>query len=122
MIPYFDQPTLNLGPAVIHGFGVLVAIAVLVGSKLTNYRAEKDGLSGETSSMLLGWIFVTGFLVAHLVDRLVYFPSDTMHDPWSLVRVWSGLSSFGGFLGGILGAALFLWRHPQSEPWRYIDS
>lgn len=32
MIPYFEQPALHLGPLSFHAFGVLTALAVLVGA------------------------------------------------------------------------------------------
>jgi hypothetical protein len=41
LIPYFQQPSLHLfGPDTIHAFGFLVAMAVIVGSKLAIMRCE----------------------------------------------------------------------------------
>jgi phosphatidylglycerol:prolipoprotein diacylglycerol transferase len=52
---------------------------------------------------------------AHLVDRLVYYPGETLGDPWSLLRLWDGLSSFGGFLGAVMGALLFVRRQAAAD-------
>jgi phosphatidylglycerol:prolipoprotein diacylglycerol transferase len=71
----------------------------------------------------VSWILLGGFAGAHLVDRLVYFPRETLADPLSILRFWEGLSSFGGFLGGTTGALLFFGRRAApGTAWRYVDS
>lgn len=124
MIPYFDQPRLALGPLTIHAFGVLVATAVLVGYRVFRRQEDRRGLDRLTGNLLFSYIVMAGFVGAHLVDRLVYFPAETLDDPWSLVRFWDGLSSFGGFLGAVVGAWLFALRRrpPGLDAWPYIDA
>jgi phosphatidylglycerol:prolipoprotein diacylglycerol transferase len=123
MIPYFSQPDLRVGPLTIHAFGVLVACAVLVGAEIVRRRAAVQGVSDGAIQRFLSWVLVGGFVGAHLVDRLIYFPRETLADPLSLLRFWESLSSFGGFVGGSLGAALFLRRHTaRGSAWLYIDS
>ena len=104
MIPYFAQPQLRLGPLTIHAFGVLVACALFVGMRIVRRRAAGQGLPDREVGRFLSWVLIGGFVGAHLVDRLVYFPRETMADPFSLLRFWESLSSFGGFLGGTAGA------------------
>lgn len=119
MLPYFEDP--SLGP--IHGFGVLVVVGILLGGHLLRRRAASTGLEPARADQLLGWLLVPGFLGAHLVDRLVYFPDRTLADPWSLLKVWQGLSSSGGFLGAVLGAALWARRgHARGRVWEYLDA
>jgi phosphatidylglycerol:prolipoprotein diacylglycerol transferase len=123
MIPYFTQPQLQLGPIAIHAFGVLVACAVLVGTTIVRRRAEQQGLPEREVGRFLSWVLLGGFAGAHLVDRLVYFPGETLADPLSLLRFWESLSSFGGFIGGTAGALLFFRRHAAlGSTWRYVDS
>ena len=123
MIPYFAQPQLHLGPLTIHAFGVLVACAVLFGTRIVVRRAALEGLSEQAVGRFLGWVLVAGFVGAHLMDRLVYFPGETMADPLSLIRFWESLSSFGGFVGGSIGALLYFRRHAApGSVWKYIDS
>jgi phosphatidylglycerol:prolipoprotein diacylglycerol transferase len=125
VIPYIPQPTLELGPLHVYAFGVLVALGIFIGVNVLKSRSVREGLDLDISGRLLAWVLVGGFLGAHLVDRLVYFPADTLAHPWSLLRIWEGLSSFGGFLGAIVGAALFLHRHRArlgGRTWRYVDA
>ena len=123
MIPYFEQPTLHIGPLTIHAFGVLVAIAVFVGHRIFQHRAQAAGLDVRIGERLFTWALIGGFIGAHLVDRLVYFPGKTLADPWSILRFWDGLSSFGGFLGTIVGTRLFVRRmNLGASTWRFLDA
>jgi len=69
--------------------------------------------------------FVTGasgFIGAHLVDRLIYKLPETLADPWSLPKFWSGLSSFGGFAGAVVAAVWFFHKNPLLPRWRLLDA
>jgi phosphatidylglycerol:prolipoprotein diacylglycerol transferase len=119
MIPYFAQPSLSLGPVSIHLFGVLVAIGILTGLRLMRWRASRLGLDQAFAERLGLWAVVGGFAMAHIFDRLAYFPRETLADPLSLLRFWESISSFGGFLGGII-ASLFFVRG-RRDKWAYLD-
>lgn len=123
MIPYFPQPTLDLGVVTIHAFGALVALAVLLGSRLFERRVEHLGLDVAFARRLTTWLLVGGFVGAHLFERLFYSLPETLADPMSLLRVWEGLSSFGGFAGGLIGAGLLFRREKQREgAWPWLDA
>lgn len=122
MIPYFEQPTLALGPLKIHAFGVLVATAVLLGTSLLLKRVKAFGGDVEATQRLATWIVVGGFITAHMVDRFVYFPQRTFADPLSIVRIWDGISSFGGFLGAAIAIQLFRRKHRLEPVMLYIDA
>jgi phosphatidylglycerol:prolipoprotein diacylglycerol transferase len=123
VIPHFEQPSISLGPLTIHAFGVLVAVAVLVGMAVARRRAAATGLDARVTERLVLWVLISGFVGAHLVDRLVYFPGETLKDPLSLLQIWNGISSFGGFLGAVVGAALFVRRAELgSLGWKHLDA
>jgi len=108
MIPYFPQPRLHLfGPISLYGFGVMVALALVVGWWVATARCRKEGLDPERLQDMFGWIIVTGFIVAHLYSVIAYFPHDVMKNPLMLLAVWENISSFGGIVGGILGFWLY---------------
>jgi phosphatidylglycerol:prolipoprotein diacylglycerol transferase len=107
MFPFFEQPSLHLGPITIHAFGAAVAAGVWVASSMAERRFEHAGLDLGVSRRLSGWILAAGLLGAHLFSVLLYFPQKLRADPWLLLRVWEDISSFGGMLGGVLGALLF---------------
>src|ERR1700683_1146721 len=107
MIPYLVPPDLPIGPLTIHAFGVLVVCAIFVGTSILSRRAAQRGIPPAQASSFVTWIMIGGFLGAPLVHRFVYFPGETLQDPMSILRIWAGISSFGGFLGGTIGGLLF---------------
>jgi phosphatidylglycerol:prolipoprotein diacylglycerol transferase len=131
--PYFEQPSLKLagqfellgrhfGPIELHLFGALVATAVIVGTAVIRKRAAREGIDAEIAARMTFSVLVFGFIGAHLVDRLIYFPHDTMQDPWSILKVWQGISSFGGIVGASVGAAWFMKKEKLGlSKWRYLD-
>lgn len=121
MIPYFEQPRVSLGPLTVYGFGVLVTVAVLVGADMVRRRALAQDLSAVVAQRLTSWILAGGFIGAHLVDRLVYFPSEALAEPVSILKLWAGLSSFGGFLGAIVAAIFFQRRRQVPALLPYLD-
>ena len=131
--PYFEQPSLRLagqfelfgrhfGPIELHLFGALVATAVIVGTAVIRKRAQHEGLDPELAARMTFTVLVFGFIGAHLVDRLIYFPHETFADPWSILKVWQGISSFGGIVGASVGAAYFIKKEKLGlSKWRYLD-
>jgi phosphatidylglycerol---prolipoprotein diacylglyceryl transferase len=115
-LPHFQLGSLDIGIP-IQSFGVIVAAGVLIGAALLRRYAEWHGVSDEHIRGILGWITITGFLGAHWFDVLAYEPhklSEPMAtwppSKWPvLLRIWDGISSYGGFVGGAVGFAIYVW-------------
>jgi phosphatidylglycerol:prolipoprotein diacylglycerol transferase len=122
LIPYFNQPSLSIGPVSIHAFGILVALGIFASLLLVYQRAQFLGLDSALSEGMVMWILTAGFIMAHIFDRIAYFPRETFNDPLSLLKIWAGISSFGGFIGAAIGALLFIWHSKMgAERWHYLD-
>lgn len=122
MIPYLEQPTLDLGFFTIHAFGLLVLAGVLVGLAIFRRRSVQIGLDTAVGSALVQWILVGGLIGAHVLDSIFYDFDATLEAPWRLLMFWQGISSYGGIFGATAGGLLFLRRHPQgTNTWRYLD-
>ncbi len=107
-LPYFHLGSLDLGVP-IQSFGVIVATGVLIGAALLRRYAEWHGVSDEHIRGITGWITVAGFIGAHVFDVLAYQWHDLMNDPLLFFEVWKGISSYGGFIGGAVGFAIYVW-------------
>jgi phosphatidylglycerol:prolipoprotein diacylglycerol transferase len=108
MFPYFTQPEIHLfGPITLHAFGALVALAVIVGWRITITRCRRIGLAPTVCNDLLTYVVLAGFVVAHLYSVLAYFPREVLKDPLILLKFWEDISSFGGIVGGVFGLWLF---------------
>ncbi len=116
LIPYPQLPSLPLidDSLAIHPFGVLVATGILVGAWLTVRRGLVLGLDEEKVKNMIFWSVLTGFLVSHFSDVLIYQKHPTMKATLqALADPRSGLSSMGGFAGAVLG--LWVWCRRNGE-------
>ncbi len=121
MIPYFNPGPWNLGPFTIHAFGILVGLAIIFGVTMTQRDADKRGLDPKIISEAQIWALVVGFVLAHWVSVIFYFPERVKEDPLELLYIWKGISSFGGFLGGI-GGLLFYFKLKKVDVWPHFDA
>ncbi len=108
MLPYIDLPDLKLGPLPIHFFGILVATGVLIGIWLARKRAKPMGVDPDKLESFINWMLLGGFICAHVLDEIFYHPDEIAKNPLSLLLLWEGISSFGGFVGAALG--VLLWK------------
>lgn len=113
-IPYVSLPTLDLGIP-IQPFGVIVAIGVLIGAEVMRRYALRHGAEEDDLRGLTAWVVITGFVGAHVFDILAYEQDrwlgtpDKPGDPLLIIKLWDGISSYGGFLGGAMGYAFYMW-------------
>lgn len=106
-LPYWEVPPIPLGPVKLQPFGILVATGVLVGAHIGRKRAEKLGVDDDLMRYLIGWTVICGFIGAHVFDVLFYQQDKLSDDPLLLIKIWAGISSYGGFLGAVFGYLAF---------------
>ena len=116
MVPYIHVPDLHIGPLPIHPFGLLVATGVLTGTSIANRRAQKLGYDLVQFNSFVTWMLVAAFLLSHFLDSIFYRWDEVVARPWFLFMPWMGLSSFGGFIGAVVG--ILLWRHLSADDGR----
>jgi len=115
MIPYVQIDAFPIGPFWIQPFGACVLLAGVVGWKLMMIRARSLGFDMPDFRACCLWALVVGALMSHVVDVVFYHPGEVAADPLALVRFDNGISSFGGFLGAVLGG--IAWR---SIDWKKV--
>lgn len=140
LIPWFEQPVLNIpvGPlgdvlasisgsktpiesVPIHGFGVLVALGFMVGGRIAMDRAKRVGLDPEQINQLIGWLVLGTFVGGHVGYGLMYQPDEFLANPALFLRLWDGLSSWGGFLACLL-LSIWFFRTRSLSFWSYMDN
>lgn len=104
----FHIPIPGLDAIPIHGFGVLVAIGFLFGAHMASRKCVRDGLDPEFPNKILGWVVLGVFVGGHLGHVLFYEPAYYLEHPLEVFKVWSGLSSFGGFIACGIIVAIFM--------------
>ncbi len=109
MIPYFELPSLHLGPFTLQAFGLFAAAGVYLAARLAARSASKQGLDPKPLLDYALWGVGSGIVVGHLVHLFLYHPEE-LREPMRIFKVWEGLSSFGGLLGAVVAAAVFFRR------------
>ncbi len=107
MIPYYHSPTFQLGPLTLAPFGFLAAAGIYVAARITVKRATEDGQDAQILADYAFWGVAAGVLLGHWVHLFLYHPEELSKGPLQIFKVWDGLSSFGGLLGGVLAALVF---------------
>lgn len=109
MIPYFTIPPLHFGPIDLQSFGVLSALGVWLAHGLLVRGARARGLNERLLSGAATWALIGGLVGAHLVHLLLYHPEELrgFWGAWQLLKIWDGLSSTGGVLGGTAAVLLY---------------
>jgi phosphatidylglycerol---prolipoprotein diacylglyceryl transferase len=121
LIPYFVIPPLQIGPVAIQPFGILAAAGVWLASALLLRGARRRGLDEAPLRDFPAWALAVGVICGHLVHLLFYHPEELREGGvLQLLKVWDGLSSTGGVLGGVLAAAVF-FRARRIPFSRYSD-
>ncbi len=106
VIPWFELPSLSLGPITIQSFGVLSALGILAAVELASRADRQLGNDPRVIPDFAVAGVITGVVFGHLAHLFFYHPEE-LSDPWRIVKFWEGLSSMGGLFGGILAAVVF---------------
>lgn len=121
-IPWFtinswSLPIPFIGDIAIQPFGILVAIGIVLASLLAEKRTLACGIPQKVIADLIVHVVPLSLISAYFLNAVFYHPNlviDILHDPKLLLENYLGLSSFGGFLGGIIGGMIWRYRRKMS--------
>jgi phosphatidylglycerol---prolipoprotein diacylglyceryl transferase len=120
VIPWFELPSVSLGPLTIQSFGVLSALGILAAVSLCARGARQLGKDPQVILDYSVFGVIAGVVMGHLVHLFAYH-SEELQDPLRIFKIWEGLSSMGGLFGGILAAFVFFrWKRIRFQD--YADA
>jgi phosphatidylglycerol:prolipoprotein diacylglycerol transferase len=104
----FEVPGLGLK---VHGFGVMLVLAVLGAIELTAWRARRAKINPQAVYDLAVWLVLGGILGARACYVLQH--PETVQGFWDIFRFWrGGIVFYGCIAGGLIGSTLYWMRHP----------
>ncbi len=113
---------ISIGPVHLTPFGPLVAIGILAGRALTLHRAQQAGIDRDDMDDAILYTLLAAFFFAHFVEVVFYHPEQVARQgPVYLLKFWKGISSFGGFFGGIFGFLFYVYRKKVHAPLLYAE-
>lgn len=99
----------TIGPLTIHSFGFMLALAFLLIAWLAGREYTRRGFSADDA-----WASTLAAMVGGVVGAKLYFVidhwSDTLQDPAGMIFSGSGLTYYGGLLGGAAGVLILIHR------------
>jgi len=109
---------LTIGNFTIHGYGVMIAIGILLAFWLGEKQAKKYGLNPNEVDNLVFVCLISGYFFSKLLFCLTNW-NDFIQDPLTYLGS-SGWVVYGGILGGIFGA--WLWcRYKKLDFMGYVN-
>lgn len=100
---------------VVHSFGAFMVIAFLAALWWIRRAARKEGIDTRAVISLSLWLMAGGLIGAKLfkIGRLLLQHSST--------DVGGVGDFYGGFLGALVVALIYFWRHPELNAWKIAD-
>lgn len=98
----------SIGPFTIHGYGLMIAVGILVCIYMGMYRAKKKSLNEEAVLDIAILGVFSGFLGAKLLYVIVEF-QDFLQDPLRILGS-EGFVVYGGIIVGVFSAILYCRR------------
>ncbi|MBU1061634.1 MAG: prolipoprotein diacylglyceryl transferase [Candidatus Omnitrophica bacterium] len=112
---------LKLGPITIYSYGLMVAIAFLVGIYIAKHEAIRKGIKIDLVYNLTFYLVIGSLTGARLYYLLFFDPSSFIKEPVSIFKVWQGgLAIHGAILSGIITGYVFSEFHKISF-WKLAD-
>ncbi|MFB9325746.1 prolipoprotein diacylglyceryl transferase [Paenibacillus aurantiacus] len=110
---------IHLGPITIYGYGLMIAIGVLLAFRIIVYRVEKQRLAPDHLSALTMWSLLGGAIGAKLLYWIT-IGREILADPAIMLNLSQGFVVYGGIIGGLLAGYVYC-RWQKLEFLRYLD-
>lgn len=115
----WNNELLQIGPFTVYGYGLMIAIGVIVAYTVGEYRAKKQNLSEDELFWITISCLVGGILGAKLLFILVEIKA-ILADPSILLDITHGFVVYGGIIGGI-GVGYLYCKIRKLEFLKYFD-
>lgn len=98
----------KIGPFTVYGYGLMIAIGLVMAYATADYRAKKYNYNRDTVYNIYVFGIVSGLIGAKLMYYITTI-KDIIADPTLLYRsFWDGFVVYGGIICGILAAVIYL--------------
>ena len=122
------QELFRIGPLTINSYGVMLALAFIVGIFLAIRRAEKKGIDSNTIVNLAFIVMISAIVGSRLFYVLFHLSEFKGRWIYTFLPIQpdgtiglGGLIFLGGFVGALLSGAIYVYRKKLSF-WKVVDS
>ncbi|MBF2072911.1 MAG: prolipoprotein diacylglyceryl transferase [Synechococcales cyanobacterium C42_A2020_086] len=128
MYPPVDPVIVRFGPIVLRWYGLLMAVAIIVGAQIASRELTRKGQKADDFWDMLLWVLIPAFIGARLYYVFIQSPRTAegvryyLSNPLAILQIWDGgIHIFGAFIAG--GLALWLYARIRQLPLlKYLDA
>ncbi len=115
----FDPVFISFGSFDIRYYGVMWALAILIGAWFFDNFCKREGLSQEVSSSIFIYGTLATIIGARLGHCLFYDPVEYLSKPWTIITGFrdGGMASHGAAIGLLIGLWLFSRKNKLPYVW-----
>lgn len=114
-----DPEIIELGPFSIRYYGVLFALAFILGYYIFQKIFKNEGISIEVLDRLTLYMIIGTVIGARLGHCLFYEPEFYLSNPLEILKIWrGGLASHGAAIGILI--MLYLFTRKEKKPYAWI--
>ena len=110
----------TVGPFTVYGYGLMIALGIVAGYFVMEYRARKQKLAYEHIFYIVVWCLLGGFLVSKILYWITEWRTIVRDPMFMLQTIFDGFVVYGGILGGILAGWCYC-KKKHLEFLRYFD-
>nr|WP_321316106.1 prolipoprotein diacylglyceryl transferase [uncultured Ligilactobacillus sp.] len=110
----------SIGPIMVHWYGIIIAIGVLLAVMLSIKEGNKRGLDEENIYDFLLWALPISIVCARIYYVVFQWPYYSLH-PEMIYRIWDGgIAIYGGLIGAAIVLIIFCYKRHLSA-WEFLD-
>lgn len=115
----FDPVFFSIGSLDIRYYGLMWALAILIGAKFFDNFCKREGLPSSVSESIFIYGTLGTILGARIGHCLFYDPMEYLMKPWTIITGFrdGGMASHGAAIGLLVGLWLFSRRNKLSYIW-----
>ena len=105
----FDPVFFSIGSLDIRYYGLMWALAILIGAKFFDNFCKREGLPPKVSESIFIYGTLATIIGARLGHCLFYDPMEYLSKPWTIITGFrdGGMASHGAAIGLLIGLWLF---------------
>ena len=115
----FDPVLFSIGSFEIRYYGLMWALAILIGAWFFDNFCKREGLPSKVSESIFVYGTIATILGARLGHCLFYDPVEYLSQPWTIITGFrdGGMASHGAAIGQLIGLWLFSRKNKLPYVW-----
>ncbi len=118
MLPYLHLGGIDIGPVTIYPWGIMTALAIIIGVLMISREAPKRKCTREHVYGIAFWIILSGLIGSRLWHFIFYEEAFSLSQ--FVMFQHGGFAFFGAIIGGVIAMIAYICYY-KINFWKYAD-